>query len=487
MNAASTHPPAVDPATPFPAGRPTPILTLLASCFALVLGLLLGAFPPRAQAAPVQLPDALKQKLALTSVSGQFVIHADRDATSGVARQTLPNETYTMTVGGQPLTLFSLRPTGASNVIEVDPKLLAVTCERVKKAVLENLGMRDQWRGQVHVFVAPKGRRFQGVEILPEKYGDGWGFRMGIAAECDWQRLVRGIVEVILLEITNREARTVIAQAPLWLSEGIAGLVIAEHDRSLVTEPNAYLVVAGRKSERLRQARTVYRDAEPPTFTDLGQPDVQKLADPDAWSRYQAAAQLFTHELLSDGDGRAQTAAFLRILPYHLNWQVAFLRAFNPRFLTLLDVERWWAVAAADFQSRDPLLQWSREKILRQLALVMRENVEVRQGTNGPVTREEVSLSQLVSRWDFATQRPVLMRKASQVQALHLHSPKELRPLVADLYRTIDTYLYQCATSGYDGDTRGDVPSRIRQLSRDASRRLAGLEDRIGAMLPARQ
>lgn len=437
-----------------------------------------AAVPTRAQ-----LPEILKSRRTLTSLSHQFVIHADLDPNTGVPQQAMPEETFHLNIGTGPrLTLFSMRESGSTNVIEIDPKALAVTCERVKKAILGELAMNDQWRGSVHVFVAPSNRPRQPVEILPTRYGDGWHYKVALPARCDWIRLVRGLAEVILLELANRDTRPQLVQPPLWLTEGLCGLLVAEHGRTLVTEPNAYIVVSGRKAERLNLARQLFREISPATFNELSWPDSQQLADPEAWKRYQAASQLFTQELLNEPDGRKGIQDFLRVLPQNLNWQTSFLRAFHPRFLTLLDVERWWAVAIADFQSRDPSLQWSRERVARQLDTVIHEATEVRTGTNGPITRKELPLSQLVANWEFSDQRDVLARKANQLQLLHVHAPPNLRPLIADYFRILDAYVRDRQPQGGGKDGRGDVAKRKQILARETSKRLAELETRIEAI-----
>lgn len=439
-----------------------------------------------APVAHTQVPDALKYKRTVTSLSHQFVIHTEVDPSTGVPKQSSLGEAFTYNVGGSALTLFAVREGGTTNVIDLDPKILAVTCERVKKVVLSELGMNDQWRGSVQVFVAPENRsKSQGIDIVPTRYGDGWHYKLALPQRCDWQRVVRGLVEVLLLEIANRNAGLQAVQPPLWFAEGLTGLIVAEHGRTLISEPNAFLVLTARKAERLLQPRNAFREINPPTFSELGMPDTQKLADLAAWSQFQAAAQLLTHELLQEPEGKQALQKFLHSLPQNLNWQIPFLRAFHPRFVTLLDVERWWSVAIADFQSRDPSMQWSRTRVLRQLSSIVYENTESRLGTNGPVSRQEMPISTLVSRWDFSDQREVLARKANQLQLLHLHSPPDLRPLIAEYFRVLDGYVSSRLRSGNPRDNRGEVEPRIKLIARETSRRLAQLETRIQSLKPS--
>ena len=63
-------------------------------------------------------------------------------------------------------------------------------------------------------------------------------------------------------------------------------------------------------------------------------------------------------------------------------------------------------------------------------------------------------------------------------------APADLKPLVAECFRSIDNYLYQRVRFVGDRDNRGDVGTRARLLSRDASRQLARLESRVAALQP---
>src|ERR1051326_729047 len=40
---------------------------------------------------------------------------------------------------------------GSSGLIQLDPYILAVTCERIKQALLREMTMADLWRGRVYV------------------------------------------------------------------------------------------------------------------------------------------------------------------------------------------------------------------------------------------------------------------------------------------------------------------------------------------------
>jgi len=85
----------------------------------------------------------------------------------------------------------------------------------------------------------------------------------------------------------------------------------------------------------------------PVTFTQLSLPDPEHLSGP-GWDIYQSCSQLFLERLLSLKDGRVKLRIMLSSLPYYLNWQSAFLKAFEQDFPSMLEAEKWWAVNLAN-------------------------------------------------------------------------------------------------------------------------------------------
>src|SRR5690242_2159031 len=68
------------------------------------------------------------------SVSGQFVVYAER--------QSPP---------------FARTPafTGGENFLKLEASFLAVSCERIKHALSDELGASGQWRGTIYISVHP--------------------------------------------------------------------------------------------------------------------------------------------------------------------------------------------------------------------------------------------------------------------------------------------------------------------------------------------
>ncbi|MSU36689.1 MAG: hypothetical protein EXS36_16645 [Pedosphaera sp.] len=414
-----------------------------------------------------QLPAALTNTLAITSSSGQFVVHGGRD---------LPQSSSQITPGWTRLT-----SQGDEELTELEPRSLSVTSERIKTAVLTRLGLKDAWRGRIHLFVTSKPWNEQPLRILPGQYRDGWQYRLYVPRKFSWKGLVRGISEALILEIVNRNNEGSFGQAPLWFNEGISGLILNEYGRSLIIESYTYRIRSERKPDPLAFAREQLRDRETPCFADLGLPDAAQLRDPAEWRRFQAGAQLLVHELQSHPETRGILTTMLPLLPKHLNFHTAFLEAGRERFLSLLEVEKWWALAIANFHMQDPSTLWSREKILSSLASVLAEPTMTSNGTNR-VVRGNISLTELIRTWEFRLQEEVLRRKALQLRILASHAPKPLFSLIMDYSRTLEQYLADRSGAGKDLTRRGAIETRTLFLAQQTIQKLNALDQRRRAL-----
>lgn len=396
-------------------------------------------------------------------MSGQFIVHA------GKASLPLPGR--------------EIRPVGDDLAIGLRPDLLTVSCERIKRAVLTRLGLRDQWRGKIHLHLHPQPAAEQPVAIRPQVFRDGWQFHVSLPDKIEWPRLVRSVTEVVLLELANREnGSTVCAQPPLWFAEGMDALVIGEHGRELVIESQTLLNRADHKPDALRDSRTALVGQDPAGFSELTLATVEQLAPPGEFTRFRANAALLVHVLTADSR-RQRTVEFLRNLPAALNWQTPFLHAHRPEFANLLEAEKWWAVNATHELAQDPALFWSPAQVAARLGEIFRESAAVRAGAT--TATETLPLARLVAEWEFAAQRPVLERKLSQLQLLRLRTPEEpapLRPLVTECFRTLERYLAERDRANAGNPGRGTVGNRTKVLIRTTARRLEALSREAAAL-----
>lgn len=436
---------------------PRPIPPFLSA----VLALLCGALAVRvASAAPANpLPRAVAPVTA-RSISGQFMVYGEGAPAAAPGR--IP------------------KLDASDEKVPLKAEWLAIGAERVKGAVLRLLDAPDRWRGRIHLYLRPRSElRDAPIRIVPVPFRDGWQYRVEVPDEVEWQRLVRALVEAVLLEAANREAGDRIAQPPLWLSEGVSDIVLSLHGRDLVPQGQTAVVHSEQRANIVKEARARLAGRAPLLFGELAFPAEDVVRDPAAWSRFQGSAMLLTRELLADDAGRAAMRETLRRMPLVLNWQTAFLQAHSGRFLSLLEVEKWWAVNSSFLLARDPALVWTPEMAGAHLAALMREPVETTTGTNGAASRSDVPLSTVLVEWDFAAQRLVVTRKIAQLRQLYQVAPAGLVPLVWDYHQALSAYLD--ARQGVSGDPlrRAELEPRARVVARQAARRLAELDARL--------
>jgi hypothetical protein len=426
----------------------------------LLLALLLGL-----GAGHAQLPVRPEASASAASVSGQFIVHG------GPAPIIFPGR--------------ELRPAGEATLIGLRPDLLAVTCERVKKAVLQRLDQRDQWRGKVHLHLQPQGAAGGQVTIRPQVFRDGWQFQVAVPEPIEWHRLVRSLTEVVLLEMANRENLSVVcAQPPLWLTEGMNQLLVGDYGRDLVIESQTSLVRSERKPDPLKESRTQLRGREPLGFSALTLVTAEQAAGLESFPRFQASSALLVH-LLTDETRRARTGQFLAQLPASLNWQTTFLALNRAEFATLLEAEKWWAVNAAHELTAAPNQFWTPAAVTARLADIFTETAAVRTPDGMVENPDRVALSRVVLEWDWPTQALVLQRKVAQLQLLLLRTPERpapLRRLVGESLRTLERYLSERQRAGTAAANRGETSDRARVLAKGTARRLAALEVRRGEM-----
>ncbi|HAB15182.1 MAG TPA: hypothetical protein PLX89_26960 [Verrucomicrobiota bacterium] len=423
--------------------------------FVLLLGFLAGAVPGWSQSGLFgDLP------VTASSRSGQFIVHGRGPELPAPAE--------------------SLERVGTNPMVTLHPELLVVTAERVKRAVEHRLGIVDSWRSRIHIQLRDSSKMTGPVSIRPFQFRDGWQFAIPLPDRVEWDRLVRALVEVVLLERANRRNESgECALVPLWLTEGFTQLLLADEGRDLVAEAATVLIRSRVKPDPLVPIRATLANVEPMTFSELGLVTTEQLADPARFREFQATSALLTWELLRDEVGRKAMLRFVEQLPTNLNWQTTFLQTSLGRFNSLLDVEKWWAVASAETLTDNPSQQWSRDRVLQHLSELVVETTEVRADTNSPPVRRRVPLSELIEKWDFATQQGVLRRKIPQLKALTIRATPELAQLSNDYARTLDSYVRARERAGFGTVARGELEARGNFLAAAAVRKLAELDRRL--------
>src|SRR4051812_48651918 len=106
-------------------------------------------------------------------------------------------------VRGRPQTsAFASHPN--SEVVYINPALLAVTCDRVKQTVAKELGWGDRWHGTIFINVHPVKFDNEQPELRPFRTTEGWRYRLELPDEVQRRRLLESIVEALLTEFADR-------------------------------------------------------------------------------------------------------------------------------------------------------------------------------------------------------------------------------------------------------------------------------------------
>lgn len=409
--------------------------------------------------------------VAVHSRSGQFVIHASAPTPPSLAR-VAPSGTET------------------NRTLPLYPDPLAVSCERIKAALLAELGLPDRWRGKIHVTIDPRAP----VEAFPaaagRRFSDGWHFSLRLPPEIEAPALVRGVVHAVLLEWTLRQGGARQPEVPFWLLEALTGQVLSRVGPDPVASPNpvtgkygnalGQLVATLRErnlAEEDRRVLDLIRTHGLLTFEDLSLPTPERLTGP-ALEHYRACSQVLFVALRNLPQGRARLAAFLTRLPQYLNWQTAFLDAYAPLFPRLLEVEKWWALTAqrlgvspgAGISAARLGAAWLDD--LLQIELVVRPT------PRQPPVRRMFTLQQILTNLNFTPQQALLVPRVQALHRLAQAAPGPAAELARAYARTLESYLAARQRLGYQPGLRGAAAIQLSGLIRDTLNQLETLDAR---------
>jgi len=382
------------------------------------------------------------------------------------------------TVRGLPMgpPVFAPRSTSEVSYLRLDPTLTAVSLERIRQALGGELGLPEAWRGPINYATFPALEDHPQVTVTSVKFANGWGYRVEMPELVDKPRFIRTAVSVLLLEYAHRTALTREVELPPWLVEGLSAELESTALGTLALEPGTGISSSAPHVDALQRARGIVRERGMLTFNQLSLAGDSAI-EPE---HYSACAQLFVHELLRLRGGPDRVRDMLYRLPRHLNWQTAFLGAFQAQFAKLIDVDKWYLLVATHVAGRDTASKWPAAEALAQLEEVLSTAVEVRtEAQTLPITTG-VRLQRLIGEWEFTRQVPVLEVKVAKLDLLLPRAPQKLAILAAGYRQVISSYLRQ--RSQPVRETK--VPSSFnpRLLAHQAVRKLDELDKQFEAL-----
>jgi len=392
---------------------------------ALVVGLLTFLAAARGQSSFVK-------PAATSSVSGQFVISFTQPANPYFRHATAGTNT---------------------DLLRLEPSLLAVSAERFKVALWSQIGMAANapWSGKIFLVLHPARTADEEVVIAAQPFIHTWNYRLELPDLIARNRCARAFSAVLLLEIANRNApvggRSSVV--PEWLADGLARQVILAAETpiflSAPTKRENDIALTRQNNQRrgvdpLADARRVLQNFPALTFEQLSWPTGAQLNGDDG-GVYLASAQLFVHDLLTLKNGATNLRSLLTQLPAHENWQAAFFAAFHANFQRPLDVEKWWALRVVAFAARAPGPQWtsavSREKLDAALAVP----VDVRYASNSLPAYAEISLQSALKNFPPERQAEIFRTKLRDLELIQLRLTPPLAPVAASYHQAFTDFL----------------------------------------------
>jgi hypothetical protein len=338
---------------------------------------------------------------------------------------------------------------GHGEIVYIDPSLLTVTCETIRREMARELGWGDRWRGNIYINVRPIQLNDSGIALAAIRSTAGWHYRLDIPDEVQRRDLVQAVVEALLREFADRTATETSVELPPWLSRGLTAHLLQGPLAGVTFQPRTLDEI--RVNPDLRAARTLrHSDVDERlrklvhshgtlTFDQLNWPDFDPT-DEQALSSYTWSAHLFVRELLKLRGGPDALCATLAMLPEHLNWQTAFLRGFDAHFRRMVDVEKWWSLSLARIKVHDNALVWSPGEARRKLEDILYTPMQLRVAATDAALAP-VSLQTVINDWTFEQQTALLHEKINQLQVARVRLPKELA-LLAEGYRAaLEKYL----------------------------------------------
>jgi hypothetical protein len=433
----------------------------------------------------LNLQAGVQEPMTLFSRSGQFIVHG------------LP-------LGQAPFT----GSTSAVSFVRLDPSLVAVSCEGIKQAFLEELGAADRWKGTVSIVLHGVADDNEPIVITSVHHKNGWNYRLSVPEQVNRTRFIKSIVQVLLFELANREASGQPAELPPWLVDGfarhlestsLAGLTLEPTDwsdmnfGSLARDYKQFNGSSGwkfartsavrkqRRADPLASVRAYLRVNAPLTLDELNWPDETLGAD-EGNGRYGYCAHLFVHELLRLRNGRACLLQMIQQLHGALNWQTTFFSIFREHFPRLVDLDKWWALRVVQFgqveqfSMRSPAEQW------REMEDVLAIRAATQENPNELPTRAQLTLQNVVTDWDYPGQRSLLPEKIMQLRALEGRAQVFARELIEQYCATLAVYLRQRDVANRVSGRRNEPSINVPALINDTVKRLNELDAKRGEM-----
>jgi hypothetical protein len=390
-----------------------------------------------------------------TSESGQFIVHGRSDG------RIVP------------------RAANANNpaLIQLKPQLVAVSAERVKRSVLEELQIQDQYRAKVHMVLLDLAPPDRPVELLSKVYRDSVQYEIILPSEIDNQRFVRALVKVVLLEYANRGANHA-SEVPGWLVEGLTRQIESRINPTYVFNKRPKTIeLLG--YDRLRGSREMLRTNAPMTIQELSFGEYTSQSDLD---RFNASAHLLVFELVRMKNGPALLASFIRALPNSHNWQTAFHAVYRNHFRTPLDLEKWWMLNWLDVRNREHKETWSQPVSMERFDALLLTPMELRLRSSDIPKKADATLQEVLYSTDFGVQKEIINQKIQQIFFVSMNLDREVLSLAGQYEALLKSYVHKRAANDVQPGLKSDPEQRLQGIIRSTIKGLDDLDKKRAAL-----
>jgi hypothetical protein len=362
-----------------------------------------------------------------------------------------------------------------SEDLTLDPALLVAQCERLKSALLAELGQSDAWQGRIDLIINPSLAEDNEPQLTVVRRSPGWTYELVLPRTVPNEVLLRKLFQILLLEMANRHADAQSAEIPLWLVEGMSAHLQANSLATFMLQPGQTVkanIVWNKGSQNVPKE---LRQHPALAFQQLSWPQESDVT-PEGLPLYRGCAQLFLEDLLRFDDGKACLRAMIDQLPEYWNWQTAFLQAFHSHFEQLLDVEKWWGVSYVDSARGYKAQAWSANDCRRALQSSLDVPVEVHFEKDQMPVDAKITLQEVIRKWSPQDAFEALQRAVGGLKFLEPRATPEWRPLTQLYLKTLVDYLKDSQAAMRDPRLGMHAPSVLNRVKADTIQQLNALD-----------
>ena len=380
-----------------------------------------------------------------------------------------------------------------ADTILIAPDHVAVAADRMRFAILKQLGIRPFLGGKVKIKLDPTMSPKAIVPVVTVKHLSGYTYELTLPCEIDAPKLVRALVQVTLLDLANRKPQLRETEIPFWLTVGFTQMVLTQPDLVLVLRKPEFegegmateeVIRTVRRHDPLAGVRARLNGRRAFDFSEISMPSPAHLRG-ENWKDFQACSHLLVNRLLALPLGPQRLQRMIRMLPDSLNWQTVFLKVYGDLFADMLVVEKWWAVMIVQLTGQNQYQNWTLLEAVEKLEDLLKLPAEVKLNSADSPLEAEITLQQALRGWDFDVQRPTLQQKVNQLIVARLKMPRQLLPFVNEYGRILETYLAKREQIANFKPRRGQARPQVSPVIDDAVRLLDGADRRLALFKPA--